>query len=112
MILKLLFITMLLISGSALAADAPAVEVVVYGARRCPACNRMADVVAELALTVKVRHVDFDADRDARIAAGVTLMPTFIVYRGGREVARHTGIHSIETVRGWLTEGSEVADKK
>ncbi|MCM1291436.1 MAG: thioredoxin family protein [Prevotella sp.] len=61
----------------------------------CPHCQRMMPIVAQVAelLEGKVPVYQYDIDEEQELAqeAGVTSIPTFIVYNGGREVWRHTG---------------------
>lgn len=61
----------------------------------CPHCQRMAPVVEQvkelLADQVPVYQLDIDRNREAGDEAHVESLPTFIVYRNGREMWRHTG---------------------
>lgn len=61
----------------------------------CPHCQRMAPVVDQvkelLGDQVPVYQLDIDRNREAGDEASVESLPTFIVYRNGREMWRHTG---------------------
>lgn len=61
----------------------------------CPHCQRMAPVVDQvkelLGDQVPVYQLDIDRNREAGDEARVESLPTFIVYRNGREMWRHTG---------------------
>lgn len=61
----------------------------------CPHCQRMMPVVAQvkelLAGIAEVYQLDIDANQEAAEAAGAESIPTFIVYKDGKEVWRHSG---------------------
>jgi thioredoxin 2 len=69
--------------------------VVDFYADWCGPCKVMAPAVDQLAATYQGRAViaKLDTDRAQRTAAGFQIrgIPTVIVFRGGREVARQTG---------------------
>jgi thioredoxin 1 len=65
-----------------------------FTASWCPPCRVMKPVLAELAADRDdLRVVQLDVDADQRTAAeyGVLSMPTFILFRDGREVQRLVG---------------------
>jgi thioredoxin 1 len=65
-----------------------------FTAAWCPPCRVMKPVLAELAAERDdLRIVQLDVDVDQRTAAeyGVLSMPTFILFRDGREVQRLVG---------------------
>ncbi|MBP3590658.1 MAG: thioredoxin family protein [Muribaculaceae bacterium] len=61
----------------------------------CPHCQRMMPVVAEvkelLGGMAGVYQFDIDKNQQAAQEAGVESVPTFIIYRNGKELWRHTG---------------------
>ena len=61
----------------------------------CPHCQRMAPIVEEirelLAGTAEVVQIDVDKYQEYVQEAGVEAMPTFIIYRDGQEMWRHSG---------------------
>ncbi len=69
----------------------------------CRPCRAMAPVLErvqqEYAGRVDVLKLNADDDPDAVRALGVLGIPTLIVFRGGREVARRTGAPPAETIR-------------
>lgn len=74
--------------------QAPVVLVEFY-ASWCPHCRRMMPVVEQvkelLGDTVPVMQFDIDENKEAAGEAEVESIPTFIVYRDGREEWRHSG---------------------
>ena len=65
-----------------------------FTAAWCPPCRVMKPVLSELAAERDdLRVVQLDVDSEQRTAAeyGVLSMPTFILFRGGREVQRLVG---------------------
>lgn len=61
----------------------------------CPHCQRMMPIVAEvkelLEGSATVVQLDIDRNQEAADAAGVESVPTFIVYKDGVEMWRHSG---------------------
>lgn len=74
--------------------QAPVVLVEFY-ASWCPHCQRMMPVVEQvkelLGDSVPVIQLDIDENKDAANEAEVESIPTFFVYRDGREEWRHSG---------------------
>ena len=65
-----------------------------FTAAWCPPCRVMKPVLAELAAErddVKIVQLDVDADQRTAAEYGVLSMPTFILFRDGREVQRLVG---------------------
>jgi thioredoxin len=95
--------------------DAFAVEVleserpvlVDFTAAWCPPCRVMKPVLAELAAERDdLRVVQLDVDADQRTAAeyGVLSMPTFILFRDGREIQRIVGARPRRRLEAELAE--------
>lgn len=61
----------------------------------CPHCRHMMPVVAEvkelLGGMAEVHQFDIDENQAAASEAGVESVPTFIIYRNGRELWRRSG---------------------
>lgn len=74
--------------------QAPVVLVEFY-ASWCPHCQRMMPVVEQvkelLGDSVPVIQLDIDENKEAANEAEVESIPTFLVYRDGREEWRHSG---------------------
>lgn len=74
--------------------SAPAVLVEFY-ATWCPHCKAMAPVVEQISEiledSVKVVQLDVDMNQEAADAEEVNGTPTFILYKDGRQVWRHSG---------------------
>ena len=66
-----------------------------FHAEWCPPCKAMApalDLVAtEMKDKVKITKVDVDANPQATQTYGIQAMPTLLMFKGGKEVARKTG---------------------
>lgn len=69
-----------------------------FGASWCPPCKKMEPVVAEVKKnpSVTVRFVDGGANADLMNSQRVDAMPTFILFKNGKEVWRKQGIVSLE----------------
>lgn len=71
------------------------VVLIEFYATWCPHCHRMAPVVEQIKELldgqVPVVQLDIDAHQAAAEEAGVESVPTFIIYRDGSEVWRHSG---------------------
>ena len=85
----------------------PVPVLVDYSASWCAPCRQMEPVVAELARELSGRarivSLDLEAHPGEGRTAGVTSVPTFIVYVGGREVSRLTGARPKAELRALLT---------
>lgn len=61
----------------------------------CPHCQRMMPIVEQvkelLEGTATVVQLDIDENRESADAANVQSIPTFIVYKDGKEQWRHSG---------------------
>jgi rhodanese-related sulfurtransferase len=69
-----------------------------FGAPWCPPCKKMEPVIAEVKKKsgVTVKYVDGGANADLMNTYQIEAMPTFILYKSGREVWRKQGIVSLE----------------
>ncbi|HLO80049.1 MAG TPA: rhodanese-like domain-containing protein [Chitinophagaceae bacterium] len=69
-----------------------------FGAPWCPPCKKMEPVMAEVKkkALVTVQYVDGGANTDLMNQQKVEAMPTFILYKNGKEVWRKQGIVSLE----------------
>lgn len=71
------------------------VVVVEFYATWCPHCQKMMPVVAQVKSSLEGRaavyQLDIDQNQQAAEAAGADTIPTFILYRDGKEVWRHSG---------------------
>lgn len=71
------------------------VVLVEFFASWCPHCQRMMPIVAQIKelLDGKVKVYQFDIDENAEAAQeeGANTVPTFIIYKGGKEQWRESG---------------------
>lgn len=75
--------------------DRTGTVLVEFYASWCPHCHRMMPVMEQvkelLGEQVPVYQFDIDKETAAASQAGVESVPTFIIYRNGREMWRHSG---------------------
>lgn len=75
---------------------APGVTLVDFGAEWCPPCRQMQPVLkklqAELAGKFKLAQINADNATDVMKDQKIELIPTFIIYRNGKEVWRKQGV--------------------
>ena len=71
------------------------IVLVEFFASWCPHCQRMMPIVAQikelLAGQVNVYQYDIDENSELASAEGADSVPTFIIYRDGKEVWRESG---------------------
>ena len=70
--------------------------IVDFSASWCPTCKQQKPIVQGLLKETKLQPVtlfvaDFDVEQDLKKQLGVTMQSTFVVFKGGKEVARSTG---------------------
>ena len=83
----------------AVAAGGPVV--VYFHADWCPTCKAQAPIVSELLAQPRMKRLqffvaDFDTETALKKRLNVSMQSTFVVFKGGKEVARSTG----QTMRG------------
>ena len=77
-----------------------------FTAAWCPPCKALSPIVARIADEtwgrVLVASVDVDACPDLAAKFRIRGMPTLVVFRDGREIARRTGLTNEEGIRALL----------
>jgi thioredoxin 2 len=80
--------------------------VVDFWAAWCGPCRAMAPAFEQVAgeLKTRVRFAKLDTEQAQGVAArfGIRSIPTMILFRGGREVARTAGAMDARGIRAWL----------
>lgn len=71
------------------------VVMIEFYATWCPHCQRMMPVIAQIreliGSSAEIYQLDVDQESEAAEAEGVNSTPTFIIYRDGKPVWRHSG---------------------
>lgn len=85
----------------AVAAGGPVV--IDFFADWCPTCKRQEPIVRQLMSEPKYKELklfvaNFDQDKAVRQQLGVSAQSTFVVFKGGKEVARSTGQTTREAI--------------
>ncbi len=77
-----------------------------FGAEWCPPCRKMEPVINALTKEAgekfRLVHVDGGNDADVMKATRVEVLPTFILYKNGKEVWRKEGIVTLEEFKSKL----------
>ncbi|MGX5820411.1 rhodanese-like domain-containing protein [Chitinophaga lutea] len=68
------------------------------GAAWCPPCRKMAPVVQQFTTEKKVKLLNVDGGNDTEVMANIKadVLPTFVLYKNGKEVWRKQGIVTME----------------
>lgn len=73
------------------------------GAEWCPPCKKMEPLIKQLQTDLSGKFelvkVDGGVDIDVMKAIKASVLPTFIVYKNGKEIWRHEGIVTLETLK-------------
>ena len=79
-----------------------------FWAEWCGPCKMMAPVFEQAAgqLEPRVRLIKVDTDREQALASslGIRGIPTLILFRGGREVARTSGATNLQGLLAWVRQ--------
>jgi thioredoxin 1 len=73
-----------------------------FWASWCPPCRVMNPAVEALARDFKVCKVNVDTNQELATRYDVSSIPTLLVIKGGKVVARHTGVTPEATLRAEL----------
>lgn len=85
-----------------------AVKVLDFWAEWCPPCNLMTPTIEELEkeLAGRVEFVKYDVDKQGEMAQKYIVMsiPTYVIEKDGKEVARISGARSKEEFKSWVEQ--------
>ena len=84
------------------AASSPVPVVVDVWAPWCPPCRAVSPIVDQIAHERAGKIVVLKLNSDENALPGIQGIPTFVVYRGGREVARKSGAMPKHMLDAWL----------
>lgn len=70
-----------------------------FSAPWCGPCRTMDPVMDSLGREFKVRKVNVDRAQSLAARFGVTTVPTFLIFKGGRLIGRHQGVVAESTLR-------------
>ncbi len=84
--------------------------VVDFHANWCPVCKKQEPLIKEI-LSMKeyekfvALKADFDVEKDLKKSLGVSKQSTIVVFKGGKEVGRKTGLTSKEEIKNLIDMG-------
>jgi thioredoxin 1 len=85
-----------------------AVKVIDFWAPWCPPCKMMHPLIEELEkeLKGKAEFIKYNVDEDQKSAQKYSIMsiPTYVIEKDGKEVARTTGARSKEEFKSWIED--------
>lgn len=64
----------------------------------CAPCRAMGKIIDELAKDYKVLKINIDDEREISADCNISAVPTFIVFKNGKESSRHIGMQKKEAL--------------
>lgn len=85
--------------------------IVLFTARWCRWCPRQKEIAEQLIKDGYIVYiVDYDTHKDIADELRVTTLPTTLVFDGGKEIARYTGLTKAEQLKAGVKKRSEQKD--
>jgi len=100
-----------LLLWTVLCATVPDPVLLQFSSENCPPCRSMQPIVQQLSAEgMPIQQIDVNQDRATAARFQVRETPTFIVFAGGKEVARHRGATDAQTLRKLMMVLPEASD--
>jgi thioredoxin 1 len=82
-----------------------------FWANWCPPCRMMEPVIEALAKQFKVCKVNVDTNQRLASRYSISSIPALVIFRGGKEVARHIGVTPEGVLRAELEAQRSAAEQ-
>ena len=88
--------------------ESPIPVIVDFFTEQCPPCHTMSPVIEEVERgsggTLKVVKINASGESGLAAAFRVNTVPTFLLFRGGEQIAQFIGVRSKREVERWIED--------